>query len=397
VSGDPEALWAHHHAQWRDPSAVLSHWVDGTEPDRGLVRARADHRFWDLLAELEVTLLVSREYEHLVLGLSAPSGQPRTSWFRLPHPSGIAVDAERGVVHVASTRNPNQVVDLTPVNSQLARTDAPDAPVDDRPLLPVRSRYLPGALYLHDLAMIGGRLHANSVGQNAVVRLDTDGTHEAVWWPRSIEVDRSPDMRRNYIQLNSIAAGQTLGSSFFTASSTGRSRRRPGHLDYPVDRRGVVFSGRTHEPIAYGLTRPHSARLDVEGRVWVDNSGYGELGVLDSGRFVSVARLPGWTRGLCIVGRIAFVGTSRVIPRFYRYAPGLDVDRSRCGVHAVDIASGEVLGSIRWPGGNQIFSVEPLPSRISLGFPTLVGDRAAQSRLRRLSYRFARLRTEENA
>ena len=44
------------------------------------------------------------------------------------------------------------------------------------------------------------------------------------------------------------------------------------------------------------------------------NSGYGELGFVSDGRLEVVARLSGWTRGLCIVGDVAFVGTSRVIP-----------------------------------------------------------------------------------
>ena len=36
--------------------------------------------------------------------------------------------------------------------------------------------------------------------------------------------------------------------------------------------------------------------------------------------------LPGWTRGLWFHGSTAFVGASRVIPRFSNYAPGFDVD-----------------------------------------------------------------------
>jgi len=34
-------------------------------------------------------------------------------------------------------------------------------------LIPLQSRFYPGALYIHDLALIGGRLHANAVGENA--------------------------------------------------------------------------------------------------------------------------------------------------------------------------------------------------------------------------------------
>jgi len=75
-----------------------------------------------------------------------------------------------------------------------------------------------------------------------------------------------------------------------------------------------------------------------------------------------VASLPGWTRGACLVDRYAVVGTSRVIPRFRRYAPGLDLERSRCGVHVVDRTSGDVTASLTWSDGNQIFAVDWLPS-----------------------------------
>src|SRR5262249_10228251 len=131
---------------------------------------------------------------------------------------------------------------------------------------------------------------------------------------------------------------------------------------------GVIFSGRTREPVVRGLTRPHSARLH-DGRLWVDDSGYGEVGVCTDGRFSPVAGLPGWTRGLGFHGNLAFVGTSRILPRFRRYAPGLDPARCTCGVHVIDTRRGQVLGSLVWPLGNQIFAVEPVPSRFTTGFP----------------------------
>jgi len=150
---------------------------------------------------------------------------------------------------------------------------------------------------------------------------------------------------------------------------------KPGHPDYPVDGRGVVFSGSTRRPVAGGLTRPHSARL-FAGSVWVDNSGYGEVGIAGGGVFRPVLGLPGWTRGLCFCGGIAFVGTSRVLPRFRKYAPGLSGSKSVCGVHAVDALSGRVVGSITWPNGNQVFGLDWMPSRLSRGFPLCRGGRA---------------------
>jgi uncharacterized protein (TIGR03032 family) len=130
-----------------------------------------------------------------------------------------------------------------------------------------------------------------------------------------------------------------------------------------------VFSGRTREPIARGLTRPHSARLH-RGELWVDNSGYGQVGRIESGRFEVVASLPGWTRGLCFAGGVAFVATSRVLPRYAAYAPGLSVRSSVAGVHAVDARTGRRLGSLRWPSGNQLFALELVAGHVEWPFPS---------------------------
>jgi uncharacterized protein (TIGR03032 family) len=353
-------LWARHDREWRDPAQIASQWAQAAAVDRRLLRATVRGAWWDLLDELGITLLVTREYEHLVLAVGEAR---RTTFMPLPHPSGIAVDRERGVVHLASTRNPNQVYDLAPVEAE------------GRPLLPVRSRFYPGSLYVHDLALVGGELHANAVGHNAVVRLPPGGGFERVWWPRTIETPDGPDFSRNYLQLNSIAAGPTLERSYFSASTDAMGSRRPGHRNFPVDRRGVIFDGATREPVVRGLTRPHSARLHDEA-LWVDDSGYGEVGPVVDGRFEPLARLPGWTRGLCLIGRVAFVGVSRVLPRFRQYAPGLDIDRSRCGVYALDAGTGEVLGSCLWPLGNQVFAVDWLSRALSrrLPFPSRKAD-----------------------
>lgn len=385
MSDELEERFDQQGREWRDPAQVVAQWSEAGALDEHSLDVKATGSWWSALAATGVTLIVSREYEHLLLAVSAVA-RPRISYLRIPHPSGIAFDAVGGRLYVASTRNPNQIVELAPASGTIPRLDAPAPPKRPaRPLVPTRSWYLPGCSYVHDLAMIGARLHANAVGQNVVVALD-DGAARPVWWPRSIERDGVPRTDRNYIQLNSIAAGADLGSSFFSASGDRPGRLRPGHLDYPVDGRGVIYSGATREPVVRGLTRPHSARLH-DGRLWVDNSGYGELGVAADGRFEPVAALPGWTRGLAFAGDIAFVGTSRVIPRFRRYAPGLEVDRSACGIHAVDTRTGKLLGALTFPSGNQIFAIEPVPAAWSGGFPFYRGADARSARSLFYSYR----------
>jgi uncharacterized protein (TIGR03032 family) len=334
--------------------------------DPKLLEYRVHGDWWPTLAKAGITLMVSREYEHLVMAMTMRHGEPHISYMTIPHPSGIAIDREQGIVYVASTRNPNQILELCPARCLLSRTDVRVEKLRDRPLVPIRARFVPGCLYIHDLALVGGKLHAAAAGMNAIVAFDREGDFSRVWWPRSLDT-KAGAFRQNYLQLNSIAAGSSLMGSYFSASTETPLRLRPGHPDFPVDRKGVVFSGKTREVITFGLTRPHSARFH-RGRVWVNNSGYGEIGEATRGRFQPIARFPGWTRGLCFFGDIAFVGVSRIIPRFRAYAPGLDVNKSHCGVFALNTKTGKVLGSIKWSCGNQIFALDWAPQEMTSGF-----------------------------
>jgi uncharacterized protein (TIGR03032 family) len=385
---DREAMWELQNEEFRDPAEIVAYWQGAGSIDARLLEFETQGKWWETLVDLDVTLLVTREYEHLLLCMGVDDSEgPITSIMRLPHPSGLAVDRDKGMVHVASTRNPNQIFDFVPLNGLMSRLDVPETTIEDKLLVPVRARFLPGCLYLHDLAMVGGELHANSVGQNAVVKLHPSGRHERVWWPKCIDADDGPVFGQNHLQLNSIAAGEDMESSFFSASTDEVTDLRPGDPEFPVDRRGVIFSGKSREAIVRGLTRPHSARL-YQGAIWVDNSGYGDVGYIEDGKFSAVAGLPGWTRGLCFHENVMFVGTSRILPRFRQYAPGLNLDSSRCGVHAVDVSTGHLLGSIFWPFGSQIFSVDWLHRDFAKGLPFRPGNETANHLEKLLFYSF---------
>jgi len=216
---------------------------------------------------------------------------------------------------------PEPALRVRPVVGTMPRGDARAKALRPAlPLVPTRTWYLPGCSYIHDLAMIGTRLHANSVGQNVVVAL-ADGRAEPVWWPASIERRGAPRTDRNYIQLNSIAAGGDLSSSFFSASAERPGRLRPGHLDYPVDGRGVIYSGATREPV---VRRAHPTAFGAAAR-------QPALGRQQRLRPVRILpRPPVSTRGDAarldarprFRGRCRVRGTSRVIPRFRQYARG---------------------------------------------------------------------------
>ncbi len=189
--------------------------------DPHLLRFTTQGAFWDTLASAGITLLITREYEHLIIALRSTDAGPAISFMRMPHPSGLVVDRERNIVHIASTRNPNQVYDLMPVRGLMPRLDADPVPVEDHPLVPVRSRYLAGCTYLHDLAIIDGTLYGNSVGQNAVVRIDEGGYAAPVWWPRCIETKPGPASVRT-ICNSTLSPQASISTHLFSLASPER-------------------------------------------------------------------------------------------------------------------------------------------------------------------------------
>jgi len=148
---------------------------------------------------------------------------------------------------------------------------------------------------------------------------------------------------------------------------------------------GIVIDVGSGDIVAEGLSMPHSPRLH-DGRLWLLNSGAGELGFLDdrSGRFQTVAFCPGFARGLAFVGNHAIVGLS--LPRENRTFTGLPLDEAlqaravdaRCGLAVFDLASGEMTGWIRIEGiVRELYDVAVLPN---VTRPALVGFKSDEVR-----------------
>ncbi len=364
-----EALWSQQNAALRHPSEVFGTSFDVAGITKDTLKFKASPSFIQLLHELKITLFATREYENLLIALHAPApNKIDQSFIHLPHPSGIAIDRKKNAMYIAATRNPNQIMEFKVAGGYLKRLKL--GKPKENIMLPARSKFYPGEYYFHDLVIGDGKLYANSVGMNSVLEIDmnTNVPEQPIWWPNCIEVKGKPNTTANYIQLNSIAFGKDLKSSFFSASGAKISSRRPGHVNYPVDKQGVIFSGESREPVGFGLTRPHGARL-YKNKIWVANSGYGEVGYIENTQFKPIFKFNGWTRGLCFVGDVLFVGVSRVLPRFRHYAPGITSKTQDCGIVAVNIKTGEVIGEIKFPFGNQIFGIDYISAEKCSGLP----------------------------
>jgi uncharacterized protein (TIGR03032 family) len=131
---------------------------------------------------------------------------------------------------------------------------------------------------------------------------------------------------------------------------------------------GVLIDVAHDEVLARGLSMPHSPRWYAD-KLWVLNSGEGGLGTIDprNGKYVEVASLPGFTRGLDFVGPLAFVGLSQV--RESAVFSGIAIAERPmaercCGVWVVHIQSGQVLAFVKFEDAVQeIFAVAVLQRR----------------------------------
>ena len=126
---------------------------------------------------------------------------------------------------------------------------------------------------------------------------------------------------------------------------------------------------------------PHSPRVHG-GRVWPLHSGAGQLVQVDPARshVVTVAELPGYTRGLALYDRFAFVGLSKI--RETSTFGGMPIAERRpelkCGVGVVDLHTGRLVAHLEFVTGvEEIFDVQVLPGArcpaLSGPYPTLDG------------------------
>jgi hypothetical protein len=119
---------------------------------------------------------------------------------------------------------------------------------------------------------------------------------------------------------------------------------------------------------------PHSPRWH-DGRLWLLESGTGQLVLVDpaTGRRQTVAALPGFARGLALVGPYAFVGLSKI--RATSAMDGVPLaerrEQLKCGVAVVDLRSSQSIALLEFQTAvEEIFDVQLLPG---LRFPEVVG------------------------
>lgn len=206
-----------------------------------------------------------------------------------------------------------------------------------------RTTHMTGVVDAHDVgkARNGDILFVNTAF-NCIARVDETHSFMPVWKPPFV----SAIVREDRCHLNGMAMADGK-AAYVTAVS--KSDTIDGWRDRRADG-GIIIDVDAEEIVCEGLSMPHSPRVH-EGKLWVLNSGRGELGWVDfdepdlKKRFKPVCFCPGFVRGLDFVGNHALVGLSR--PRYERFE-GLALDARLaetdsepwCGVQIIDLTSG---------------------------------------------------------
>jgi uncharacterized protein (TIGR03032 family) len=220
-----------------------------------------------------------------------------------------------------------------------------------------RATFHTGDLHTHDVAYEGDRLLLVNTRFSCLARPSEDYSFEALWRPKFVS-DLVPEDR---CHLNGVAIREGQ-ARYVTALGTTDT---PGGWRAEKAGGGVLIDVATDEIIVGGLSMPHSPRWH-EGRLWVLNSGTGELLSVDpqSGETTVACRLPAYLRGLCFVGSHALVGMCKI--REKHIFGGLPVQERvkelRTGVAVIDLRSGDQIGAFEFTAGcEELYDVQFLP------------------------------------
>ena len=232
-----------------------------------------------------------------------------------------------------------------------------------------------GDIDVHDIVVDAqGRPTFVATLFNCLATLDDKGSFRPVWKPPFIDRIAAEDR----CHLNGLAADETGAPKY--ASAVGTTNVSDGWRDKRVGG-GVLIDVPSGEVVATGLSMPHSPRLH-DGAVWILNAGTGEIGRIDpkEGRFEPTAFVPGFLRGMAVIGDYAVIGSSR--PRENRTFEGLPLNErietegvsARCGLRVVNLKTGDVEHRLEIDGlVEELYDVMVLPNVLrpaALGFKT---------------------------
>jgi len=321
---------------------------NGAPPTRE-VRHEYTRSLPPLLTQLGASLLVSTYQAGKVVAVGFARGELTLSYHNFERAMGLAVKLDCLAVGARA-----QVWFLKSAPDLAARVEP--AGRHDACFL-TRSSHFTGEVQAHELAWGRDELWLVNTAFGCLCTLD--GRHSFVprWRPPFLTSLAAED--RCHLNGLALQEGEPKYVTALAETDTPQGWRadkvKSGCL---ID----VASGQT---VARGFAMPHSPRVHG-GRVWMLHSGAGQLVLIDpdSGKAETVTELPGYTRGLALYDRFAFVGLSKI--RETATFGGMPIAARRpelkCGVGVVELGTGRLIAHLEFVTGvEEIFDVQVLP------------------------------------
>jgi hypothetical protein len=363
--------------------------TDGTQTDeQGPSPLRSVHTttFPAILEGLQSSLAVTTYQAGKLVMLRSDAGVINTHFRAFNKPMGMAVGNGRLAIGTAV-----DVWEFRNVPAVAAKLEP--AGKHDACFLP-RSAHVTGDVQIHEMAYVraqgaGGRGQGNDGGAelrtpnpdplvlfvntrfSCLATHDQDHSFAPVWRPKFIS-QLTPDDRCHLNGLCVVDGRARWVTALGETDTAGgwRENKKSG---------GILVDLQFNEIVARNLSMPHSPRWHG-GRLWLLESGTGSLGYVDlgSGRYEPIVHLEGFTRGLEMIGNLAFVGLSQVretaIFSGIQITERLKETERTCGVWVIDIQRGQVIAFLKFEEAVQeIFAVALLPG---MRFPDLINDNA---------------------
>ncbi len=314
--------------------------------------------FTELLRHFGVSLAISTYQAGRLILAREDNGATNTHFRSFNKPMGMVAAADRLTLGTAA-----QIWDFRNVPDAAARIVS-DKKHDACYLL--RDVKTTGDIDIHEMAWVDEELWFINTRFSCLCTFEPGFSFSPKWRPPFIS---EYDMR-DRCHLNGLAVRD--GKPRYV-TALGESDEPGGWRKHKADG-GILMDIDSNEFLLRGLSMPHSPRW-YNGRLWFLESGRGALNYFDeaTGENITVAELPGFTRGLDFIGQYAIIGLSQV--RETATFAGLPLTQTQpvrhCGVWIVDTTDGEIKAFLRFENAVQeIFSVCVMPWR----FPDVIND-----------------------
>ncbi len=298
-----------------------------------------------LLSHFGISLAITTYQAGKLILVRADGGVSSTHFRAFDKPMGLAAAADRIALGTAA-----QIWDMRNVPAAAARLQP--AGKHDACYL-YRGVRVTGDVDVHEMAWVDEELWFINTHFSCLCTQDAHYSFVPRWRPPFIS---AYDMR-DRCHLNGLAL---RGGRPRYVTALGETDEAGGWRRNKAAG-GILMDIDSDEFLLRGLSMPHSPRW-YRDRLWFLESGRGALSYVDerSGKAVTLAELPGFTRGLDFIGDYAIVGLSQV--RETAVFAGLPLTRTQpvrhSGVWVVDTRSGETVAFLRFEQGVQeIFAV----------------------------------------